>query len=162
MKAVIRLLLICFISALALSFVSVKAAWAAGNIESILLSSHNWEASGSSLKINKDGSYLYSFGSPGLIQEQSGKIDQKQLEELMRLVGGSDLSGLKDKYSSLPFSRLGQTYYLNIVTSSGSKAVEFYLHNQDERAQDKVPQILIDIADKINIIKSQIKNCVSK
>ena len=149
--------MICFAGAAVLSLAPItRDARAAGNIESLELNSHNWEALGNSLKINKDGSYSYRVGSPNIdVKEQSGKIDQKQLEELMQLAGSADLAGLKEDYSFPPYSRSGQSYSLSIVTSARSKNVRFYLHGDETR--EEVPQVLIDITKKINAIINQIQ-----
>jgi len=110
----------------------------------IELSDHNWEAIGSTITIEKDGSYTVEFGSPGQMETRKGKLTTDGLGELTKIINNANVFSLNDEYTGpRKTTRSWGQYNLIIETKSGSKSVSF--HSEDET----VPQALHDIVNTI-------------
>ncbi len=115
--------------------------------EHITLSSWNWEALGSTIKIEKDGSYTVEFGRPGQMETKEGRLTVGGLGELTKIINTAnnvDVFSLDKEYTGpKETTRSWMQYNLIIETESGSKSVSF--HSED----GTVPAILHDIVNKI-------------
>lgn len=110
----------------------------------ITLSGRNWEAVGSTIIIEKDGSYTVAFGRPGLIKKRKGRLPKDSLSELIKMIKNAKIFSMNDKFTGSKKTTRSWVYYnLIIETSSGSKSISF--HSEDET----VPQLLHKLVKKI-------------
>lgn len=111
------------------------------SFERIILSSHNWEAVGSTISIEKDGTYTVEFGRVGMKETRKGKLATSQLAEI---INQADIFSLSNEYTGPKQTTRSWTQYnLIIETKSGSKSISF--HSEDKT----VPPVLHELVNKI-------------
>jgi len=128
--------------------------------EYIEISRHNWEAQGSTVRIDSNGEVAYIFmESPGMGKQAKGKLEPSELKELINLIENTDLYALENEYKAQYLSRSGSSYYLTLKTNLGIKKISFYSKGE---AVEAFPKILSEIVNKVETITQNIAESAFK